>query len=147
MTDAADGPEPDRRSLLGGCACGAIRYEADGPPTERALCHCTLCRGTTGAPAVAWFTVPTERFRYTRGDPRAYASSPQAVREFCPACGTQLTFVHQDYEGRRIDLTTGSLDDPDLAPPVEHIWTRSRPRWWSALPTLPEHDTDQRTAG
>ena len=42
--------------LAGGCYCGAVRYETRGEPIERALCHCSICRATTGAPAVvgAW---------------------------------------------------------------------------------------------
>ena len=133
-------------ALTGGCACGAVRYAAEGEPTERALCHCTLCRATTGAPAVAWFTVPTDVFRYTAGAPRSYASTPEAVREFCGTCGTQLTFARHDYGGRRIDVTTASLDDPERAPPREHIWTRSRLSWMTALGDLPEQPTDNATA-
>ncbi|MGI8839313.1 MAG: GFA family protein [Caulobacteraceae bacterium] len=122
----------------GGCYCGTVRYEAAGEPTERALCHCTICRATTGAPAVAWFTVQRANFRYTAGAPTSFASTPKAMREFCGVCGTQLTFVHEDY-GDRIDITTASLDDPHAAPPVEHIWTRSRLDWMTRLDALPEH--------
>ncbi len=125
--------------LIGGCYCGAVRYEAGGEPIERALCHCAICRATTGAPAVAWFTIQRADFRYTRGAPAAFASTPQATREFCATCGTQLSFVHSDYAGRRIDITTASLDNPEAAPPVEHIWTKSRLGWMSDLDRLPEH--------
>ena len=30
--------------LAGGCFCGAIRYEAAGPASSHALCHCEMCR-------------------------------------------------------------------------------------------------------
>lgn len=130
--------------MTGGCQCRAVRYEADGEPIERALCHCTICRGTTGAPALAWFTVTTAAFRYTAGEPRRYASSEEAVREFCGVCGTQLTFAHRDYSGDRIDVTTGSLDAPEAAPPREHIWVRSRLGWMADLHALPEHRSDDR---
>jgi len=124
--------------LTGGCYCGSVRYEAGGEPTERALCHCSICRATTGAPAVAWFTVQRADFRYTAGAPAVFASTPQAERAFCGTCGCQLTFIHADYDGKRIDVTTASLDDPEAAPPVEHIWTRSRLAWMDALDGLPE---------
>jgi hypothetical protein len=125
--------------LTGGCYCRAVRYEAAGEPIERALCHCSICRDTTGAPAVAWFTVRSGDFRFTAGTPTAFASTLQAERTFCGACGTQLTFVHADYRGERIDVTTASLDDPEAVPPVEHIWTRSRLAWMTTLDSLPEH--------
>jgi hypothetical protein len=124
-------------ALTGGCYCRAVRYEAGGEPFERALCHCTMCRGTTGAPAVAWFTVMRSDFRFTAGEPTPFSSSPQAERTFCQTCGTQLTFAHADY-GDRIDITAASLDDPERAPPREHIWTRSRLSWMTGLDRLPE---------
>ena len=106
-------------------------------PFERALCHCTDCRGTTGAPAVAWFTVRTEDFRFVAGEPREYRATPAAVRTFCGVCGAQLTFVHDSYEGARIDVTTASLDDPEAVPPVEQIFVRSRLSWMESAADLP----------
>jgi hypothetical protein len=130
--------------LTGGCHCGAIRYEAEGEPFEAAVCHCADCRRTTGAPAIAWFTVPTAGFRFVTGAPAAYRSSPHAERRFCPRCGAQMTFVDDDYEGARVDVTTASLDDPTLAAPREHIWTRSRIAWMTALDGLPERTMEER---
>ncbi|MHB8528326.1 MAG: GFA family protein [Caulobacteraceae bacterium] len=129
--------------LTGGCFCKSLRYEAGGEPFERALCHCSMCRGTTGAPAVAWFAVMRSEFRFTAGEPAAFASSAQAERTFCAHCGTQLTFAHKDY-GDRIDITAASLDDPEAAAPVEHIWTRSRLSWMTDLDRLPEHTMQDR---
>ena len=123
--------------LAGGCCCGEIRYEADGAPFEQALCHCTLCRGTTGAPAVAWFTVEADGFRFVKGAPARFRSSAEAERTFCPRCGAQLTFVRHDYEGQRVDVTTASLDDPEAASPVEQIYVRSRLSWMERLDALP----------
>lgn len=132
--------------LTGGCFCGDVRYQAEGKPFERALCHCAMCRGTTGAPAVAWFSVTIAEFRYLAGEPVRFASSPEAEREFCGRCGTQLTFRHADYAGSRIDVTTGSLDDREGAAPVEQIYVRSRPSWMVRLSDLPG-DLDRRPPG
>ena len=122
--------------LTGGCHCGALRYEAEGEPFERALCHCELCRRTTGAPAVAWFTIRESDLRLT-GEPVRYASSDHAERGFCGRCGAQITFKDAAY-GDRIDLTTASLDDPEAAPPVEQIWVRSRLHWMADAHALPD---------
>jgi hypothetical protein len=127
--------------LTGGCFCGAVRYEADGEPFERAVCWCEICRRTTGGIAVAWFTVRPGELRFTQGAPTVYASSHEAERGFCPSCGTQLTFRRHDY-GDRVDVATGSLDDVEAAPPVEQIWTTSRPRWAGDLSALPGNPTD-----
>jgi len=100
-----------------------------------------MCRRTSGGLAIAWFTVRPGEVRFTQGAPALFASSDEAERGFCPSCGTQLTFRRHDY-GDRIDLTTGSLDDPELAAPVEQIWTSSRPSWAGALHALPEQPRD-----
>ena len=44
----------------------------------------------------------------------------------------------------RVDVTTASLDDPTLAAPREHIWTRSRIAWMTALDGLPERTMEER---
>jgi hypothetical protein len=129
--------------LTGGCHCGAVRYEATGEFGNAALCHCTDCRRTTGAPAVAWFTLPTEAFRFTKGEPARYASSAKAERTFCARCGAQITFVHEDYDGKRLDITTASLDDPQVAPPRLHIFTRIRLAWMNNLNALPDRSMDE----
>src|SRR3546814_2830965 len=44
-------------------------------------------------------------------------------RGFCTQCGTTLFSERQS--ANTIGLTMGSLDEPDLFEPTEHIWTRS----------------------
>ena len=34
----------------GGCACGAVRFVAEGEPYRVGLCHCLDCRKQYGAP-------------------------------------------------------------------------------------------------
>ena len=46
----------DDEKVTGGCMCGAIRYEATGKPIIVAYCHCTDCRGITGAPVVGYLS-------------------------------------------------------------------------------------------
>ncbi|HZM33694.1 MAG TPA: GFA family protein [Burkholderiales bacterium] len=133
----------DPSPLRGGCYCGAIRYEAGGEPYNESCCHCSICRRTSGAPFVAWFTVPRKQFRYVSGAPARFASTPQATRAFCARCGTQLTFEHRGYPGE-IDVTTCSLDRPELLPPKDHIFTASQLRWVhldDGLPAFPERRT------
>jgi len=76
--------------LKGGCFCGAIRYEAGGTPFHKTNCHCSICRRTTGAPFVAWFSVPRSEFRLVQGATTQFRSTPKGTRTFCPRCGTQL---------------------------------------------------------
>jgi hypothetical protein len=122
--------------LHGGCFCGDVRYEADGTLFNETNCHCSICRRTTGAPFVAWFSVRRSDFRLLSGAPVRFASTEKAVRSFCPRCGTQLTFEHGDFPDE-IDVTTGSLDDPEAAPPHDHIHTSSKLGWVKLADSLP----------
>jgi hypothetical protein len=126
--------------LKGGCFCGAIRYEADASPFDETVCHCSICRRTTGAPSVAWFSVPRKKYRLTDGTPARFRSSARAVRAFCSRCGTQITFERDDLPDE-IDVTTCSLDEPDRVPPKNHIYASSKPAWvrlGDGLPASPE---------
>src|SRR5947199_1815067 len=99
----------------GGCICGAIRYRVSGAPTNTMVCHCQSCRRVAGAPVVAWVTFPTARFQLLCGQPSEFHSSEAVRRSFCAVCGTPLTYQHSD-QGAFVDITTCTLDNPNLFP-------------------------------
>jgi hypothetical protein len=113
--------------LTGGCFCGDIRYAVTGSPFHPTNCHCSICRRTTGAPFVAWFSVRTDEFQFTRGEPWRFRSSSTGMRAFCRRCGTQLTFVRDGLD--EIDVTTASLDDPEAVPPTDNTQSGTRLSW------------------
>jgi hypothetical protein len=122
----------------GGCLCGAIRYVARGEPMAVAFCHCSMCRRSAGAPVVAWAMWQRDRLEITRGKPTVFASSSGVERGFCSACGTQLTYV-ADFLPGLIDVTVGSMDEPDRLPPTMHIWASKKVPWLELGDTLPRH--------
>jgi hypothetical protein len=124
--------------LKGGCFCGAIRYEAGGAPFDETVCHCSICRRTTGAPFVAWFSAPRSEFRFLQGTLTRFRSTDKATRTFCPRCGTQLTFERDDLLNE-IDVTTCSLDEPQLVQPRDHTRTSSKLGWVRLADGLPEY--------
>src|SRR5689334_21026063 len=124
--------------LSGGCLCGDVRYEADGVPFHQTNCHCSMCRRASGAPMVAWFSVARTELRWVKGVRTRYRSSADAVRSFCARCGTQLTF-ESDKCPDEVDLTTCSLDDPELVPPHDHTRTSSQLNWVKLDDGLPRH--------
>ena len=129
----------------GGCHCGRVRFSTTGAAFQESNCHCSICRRTTGAPFVAWFSVRRSEFRFTLGQPRSYASSAQAKRSFCDACGTQLTFEHAGFP-EEIGVTTCSLDDPAALSPKDHIWVGSRLPWIRLCDGLPEFTQEREDA-
>ena len=127
----------------GGCFCGAVQYEAEAPVLTCTWCHCSMCRRLCGAPSVAWFSVPRAQFRYVRGTPAVYHSSPGVTREFCGACGTQLTF-RDDCTPDEIDITTCSLDNPEALPPRDHTFADNRLHWEAICDDLPRYRRTRR---
>ncbi|RYF43370.1 MAG: GFA family protein [Comamonadaceae bacterium] len=124
-------------NLSGGCQCGAVRYEVRGEATHETLCHCTFCRRVSGAPVVAWFSVPPEAFRVTQGALKSFRSSADAIRRFCGDCGTPVTYQRDGFN--EVDVTTCSLDDPEAVPPRDHTFVRSALRWAPVEDGLPRH--------
>jgi hypothetical protein len=132
-------------AAAGGCACGAVRYEVDARATNTMVCHCRTCRRVAGAPVVAWVTFPKERFRFVRGEPAYFNSTPPVTRTFCHDCGTPLTYEHADSP-RTLDVTTCTLDDAEAFPPTHHSWLSHDLGWvrfGDGLPTFQEFRNDK----
>ena len=125
--------------LNGGCQCGAVRYEITGPPECVHLCHCRMCQKAVGGPFAALAPVRRSDFAWTRGTPASFASSSLTRRDFCPACGTPLSFRYNDTE--MIMVTLGSLDRPQEVPPIRHYGLESRIGWLDHLDGLPGETT------
>jgi hypothetical protein len=122
----------------GGCGCGAVRYAVHGDPVLVALCHCSSCRRSAGAPVMAWAIFPQEQFELLRGERALRASSPGVSRGFCARCGTQLSWEGDVLPGM-IDVTLGSLDDPASLAPQMHNWDSTRLPWLATADSLPRH--------
>jgi len=118
--------------IPGGCYCGKIRFKATQQPIYQTNCHCANCRRAAGAQAVAWITVNRAHFRFEQGTPRQYQTDTGAWRTFCGDCGTSLTY-ERDSRPDEIDITTGSLDHPELFPPNKDLFTDEKLHWVSLI--------------
>ncbi|HEX2484141.1 MAG TPA: GFA family protein [Myxococcota bacterium] len=123
----------------GGCLCGDVRYRAVGPATNRCFCHCRSCRLASGAPFVAWATVPAGGFALTRGALASHRSSARVARGFCARCGTALTYAH-DARPEELDLALATLDEPGAISPECHIWVSHRLPWIALTDGLPSYE-------
>ena len=67
-------------------------------------------------------------FAYVKGEDRVkpLILTSFARRAFCGDCGSPLTVAY-DFQPDTIDFTVGTLDDPSLVPPENHIFWASRP--------------------
>ena len=49
-------------TVTGGCFCGQVRIEVQGPEKYACFCHCESCQRAAGAPVVAWATYARDTF-------------------------------------------------------------------------------------
>jgi hypothetical protein len=127
--------------LTGGCQCGAIRVALSAAPLKVSICHCRMCQKASGAPFASFADIDRNDFAWTRGQPAAFRSSSIAERDFCPRCGTPLSFRRID--GPRIEIMTGAFDRPDRVIPIQQFGTESRLGWVVAIANLPSQTTLQ----
>lgn len=121
----------------GRCHCGAVTYEMPAQTIHHALCHCTDCRRSAGAPMVAWGMAPSDAVRIN-GRTRVYASSEHGRRHFCEVCGTGLFYTNEAIFPGMIDVQTATLDDPDQLQPQAQIQTAERIGWMATAHELPQ---------
>lgn len=73
---------------------------------------------------------------FVAGSLKTFASSPEARRGFCSACGTQISFS-ADFLPNLIDLSIGSFDRPESVVPTLHYWDSKRLPWVQFADDLP----------
>jgi hypothetical protein len=76
-------------------------------------------------------------FDWLTGEPMPYSSSPGIEWLHCPKCGS-LVGYRRSSRPEHVDITTGTLDDPDLLPPTVEIWLEHKIKWETLDPALPK---------
>lgn len=120
------------QSMLGGCACGNVRYECSEKPLVHLICHCRDCQHASGGAFAAFVFVPRDRLTYNAGSLRYYdikAESGRVLRrEFCSACGSPVSAHWPDFDSVEL-LTVASLDDQSVFSPTHEVWVSRAEAW------------------
>src|SRR5438309_396173 len=115
----------------GGCLCGQLRYEAEGPPRASGYCFCGDCRKASGSGFIPFMGFAASAIRFT-GETLQHrmilARGIEAVRNSCPVCGG-LVFGGEVGKDDSHTVYAGSLDDPSLFRPTMAIFNARRPAW------------------
>lgn len=117
----SSGIVPDSRKRLfmtvhGHCLCKAITFELTGPHNWVGHCYCDSCRRGAGAPVVTFVGHPNGHWRWTGAKPQTYTSSPGNYRQFCPVCGSSVTFLSDRYPDE-VHFHAALLEHPELLSP------------------------------
>ena len=121
----------------GGCQCGAVRYTVEGEPVHNAICHCSDCRASAGAPMVAWLAVKEEQFSLKSGELSTYVRESGAERQFCSRCGTGLFYRNQQFLPGLVDIQGATLDEADRVTPEAQVQCAERLPWVTSLEEIP----------
>lgn len=125
--------------VQGGCLCGGVRYEIDGPLTDVSNCHCSMCRRHHGAAFATYVNVNIDHFRWLSGQDllTVYETSPGNGWAFCRICGSSLGLPTR---GKLSSIAMGPLDADPGVRPAEHMFVGSKAGWFRITDSLPQHD-------
>ncbi len=125
---------PERH--LGGCLCGAVRYQVDGPLRPVINCHCSMCRRFHGHFG-AYTAASRSNLSWSgSGEPSWYRSSGSASRGFCPRCGSSLFWQRKD--SGEIAIAAGSLDEPTGLRTTAHIYAAHKGDYYDIEGQVPQ---------
>jgi hypothetical protein len=128
------------KTYSGGCACGAIRYEAQATPVFQNHCQCRDCQQRSGTGHGSYLTFASRAAVSVMGEASTWRvtadSGNDKIHAFCPYCGTPvyLTFVAMP---ELFSVTATSLDDPSLFAPQAVTYAGRAHTWDRMDPELP----------
>jgi hypothetical protein len=126
------------RVKTGGCLCGAVHYEVQGPLRDVVACHCTMCRKASGS-FVHTTAARLSDFRLTEHRGLTwYRSSSGRRRGFCNICGS--TLFGQDDGKTLIYIAAGTLDGATGLKLAAHIFVAEKADYYCLDDGLPCHD-------
>lgn len=115
---------------LGECNCGAVAFEIHTDLSGVFVCHCSICRRSTGSNGVAVVVIDNDAFRWIRGEQQiATWKKPNADWQtwFCRTCGSPLPGANDES---RMFVPAGLISDSSEALRViHHIWVSSKAGW------------------
>jgi hypothetical protein len=110
-----------REHSSGGCLCGAVRYEVNGPLRDVVVCHCSRCLRTHGH-AAAYSSCARSDLTLVRDAQLRWYEADGRARGFCGTCGASLFWSAAGRDS--ISIAAGTLDQPTGLKTIAHIHTR-----------------------
>lgn len=122
----------------GGCHCGEVRYEVNGPLNDTVMCHCELCRKLHGHVS-SYARFDRHDMKLTRDEGlRWYRLSDKTDRGFCKECGTALFW--RPVRTDNMALMPGTLDETHGMTTVGQIYCADKGDYYQLDPAIPQHD-------
>ncbi|MBV2129747.1 GFA family protein [Arsukibacterium indicum] len=126
----------------GGCLCGEVAIEINGPISSIIHCHCSLCRKSSGTAFATNGFVQTTDFNVVKGAAllSQFAFKPGRIRHFCSNCGSPVYSSNAD-DTTRIRVRLGILNTAISERPQSHNFYSSKANWEDLDANLPRFDS------
>lgn len=117
----------------GQCNCGVVNYETTVELRDVYVCHCSICRSSTGSGGIAVSIVQNEYFNWVTGlEYIRYWSKPghDWHTYFCSICGSALP---GENDPQRMYIPVGTLKSGAANLKIkQHLFTDSKASWEEA---------------
>lgn len=113
----------------GSCNCGAVAFELSAKPWGVFVCHCSICRRSTGTNGNAVLIIGNDDFHWKTG-----VESVSTWRKpghdwqtwFCRTCGSQVPGTN---DAERMFVPAGAISGEEELRVIHHIWVDSKASW------------------
>jgi hypothetical protein len=124
----------------GSCLCGAVKYEIAGELSPIQLCHCSMCRRSSGTAFASNMPVRAIDLCIVAGEAalKAYESRPGKHRVFCGECGSPI-FSRSRGDPSMVRVRAGTLHDPAPTHAAFHFHVASKASWLPITDDLPQY--------
>ena len=131
--------------IQGGCLCGAVKFEIDGPLSPAQYCHAERCRKASGAAFATEAAARSADFKFVCGvdmidtyEAPLLREPPPFRRDLCRGCGSPVPVPLADTGYMVVQL--GILDGDIDAKVFRHIFTSQAASWFEGEDDLPKFE-------
>jgi hypothetical protein len=114
----------------GECNCGAVGFRINVDLSDVIVCHCSICRRSTGSNGIAVVLVPNDVFQWLQGEEHIETwKKPGADWQtwFCRICGAP---VPGENDATKMFVPAGSITSgAERLRVAHHVWVGSKAVW------------------
>ncbi|MCA1930610.1 GFA family protein [Rheinheimera sp.] len=128
----------------GQCLCGAVKIAIYGSIKDIILCHCSLCRKSSGTAYATNGFVSSAEFSVIQGEQllKAFSLKQGRQRHFCSNCGSPV-YSSSAADPSRVRIRLGILDSDITERPISHNFVSSKANWDDLDAELPRYNSHE----
>ena len=117
-------------TIKGSCNCGLVQFQVNSKVKDVYICHCSICRKSTGSSGIAVTVVPNELFEWTSGQEHINTwlkPNHDWETSFCTTCGSPLPGKNDDSSTY---IPVSLIDEGGESLKIKkHIFVDSKASW------------------